>query len=183
MSIIVFFVKITEQPITQVNIKKYRKMIESMMPLKHSNDLVSDSIKLHALGDLGTSESVPVFRARISKSELALKPIGLVITPTAPDGYNGAIKLAISLDWEGKILRVKILDHHESVGFGDMIHQDNTDWLKGFTGKSAIDFEQNMTVDQISGASVSSYAVTQAIKKCIYLYQRERSLFWKEKNE
>lgn len=182
-TITAFFAQITEHPIAQVSIKKHRKIIQNMMPLTYSNDLLTDTIELNALSDLGTSEPVPVYRARFSNSRSATQPIGIVITPTAPDGYNGAIQLAISLNWKGEVLRVNILNHHESAGFGDMIHQDKTDWLKGFIGKSAVDFERNMSIDQISGASVSSYSVTQAVVKCLDLYQRDRKLFWKEKDE
>lgn len=175
--------QLTKNPIAQVIVNKHRKRVEQMMPLPYSNELFADKVELHALGDLGTSEAVQVYRARMTTEENTQQAIGVVLTPTAPDGYNGPIKLALSLNYKGEVLKVNILQHQETESFGTQIHQDNSDWLQRFTGKSAKDFEEDVTIDQISGASVSSHSVTQAIIKSLNLYQRAPELFWAEASE
>ena len=98
----------------------------------------------------------------------------------APDGYNGMIKLAVSLDYEGKILIINILDHNETPEFGDVIHQDNSDWLKNFNGKTSTDISG---IDQISGASVSSIAVTTADHKKSGIFIKEKKIDYGNKRQ
>ncbi len=174
--IINYFVSATREPIRQIKIKKNAELIQKLMPQTngnktYDNDLLKDKIEITALGDLGTSNPVPIYRAR--KGDQA---VGMIILPMAPDGYNGMIKLAVSLDYEGKILIINIIDHNETPEFGDVIHQDNSDWLEGFNGKTSTYIT---SIDQISGASVSSNAVTTAIIKCLDFYQREKDRLWK----
>jgi len=175
--ITIFFVSVTKEPISQIKIKKHRELIQKLMPLAYNNDLVNDKIEITALGDLGTSNPVPIYRAR-SYIEKADRPVGLIILPMAPGGYNGMIKLAVSIDSQGKILIANILEHNETPAFGDAIHQDNSDWLESFIGKTSTELAEEAGIDQISGASVSSNAVTTAIIKSLAFYQREKDQLW-----
>ena len=166
-----YFVSITRDPIRQIKIKKHAELIQKLVPTAYDNDLLKDKIEITALGDLGTSDPVTIYRARKDN-----QPIAMIIQPIAPDGYNGMIELAVSLDYEGKILIINILDHNETPEFGDEVHQSNSNWLESFNGKTAIDISD---IDQISGASVSSIAVTTAIIKSLAFYQREKDRLWK----
>ncbi len=174
MMIIHFFYSITREPIHQAEIKKQAKIIQKLMPLAYDNDLLNDKIERIALGDLGTADPVPIYRARKGN-----QPIGVIILPVAPDGYSGPIKLAVSINFQGEVLAINILEHHETADFGDAIDQDHSDWLKQFIGKNALDIEEKNGIDQISGASVSSKAVTTAIMKCLAFYHREKEQIWK----
>lgn len=169
--IINYFVSTTRDPINQIKIKKHAELIQKLVPTAYDNDLLKDKVEITALGDLGTSDPVTIYRARKNN-----KPVGMIIQPRAPDGYNGMIKLAVSLDYEGKILIINILDHNETPEFGDVIHQNNSDWLESFNGKISTDIAG---IDQISGASVSSIAVTTAVIKSLAFYQREKDRLWK----
>ncbi len=173
-----FFVSITREPIKQIKIKKHAELIQKLIPQTngnktYDNDLLKDKIEITALRFSGANNSISVYRAR--KNEQA---VGLIMLPITLNGYNGAIKLAMSLDSHGKILIINILDHKETPEFGDAIHQDNSNWLKSFTGKTSIDLTKESDIDQISGASVSSTAVTTAIIKCLNYYQKEKDQLW-----
>ena len=176
-----YFVSITREPIRQIRVKKHAQKIQQLMPLNYDNNLLNDRIKITALGDLGTSRPVSIYRARILGQSITAQPIGVVILPVAPDGYNGSIKLAVSMNYQGGILKVNILKHKETREFGDQIHQDISDWINGFTGKTSIDLAKISDLDQISGASVSSAAVTEAVIKCLAFYQREKDRIWEQK--
>ena len=168
-----YYFSSTTEPINQIKIKKHTELIQKLMPLSYDNDLSEDKIEITALSDLGTNVPVPIYRARKSN-----QTVGTIILPMAPDGYNGIIKLAVSIDSRGEILIVNILDHNETPEFGDTIHQDNSDWLKSFVGKTSTDLTEEPDIDQISGASVSSNAVTSAIIKSLAFYQREKDRLW-----
>ena len=171
VSIIVIFLvaEMTKAPIEQVSIRRDQKVIQSVMPLEHDNDVLNDVINITAVGDLGSPEPVPVYRARKSAT-----PVGVIILPVAPDGYNGPIRLAVGISFSGELLAVKILRHTETSDYGDLIHQDKSDWLLKFAGKSSDQLAGEDSVDQVTGATISSSAVIKAVIRCLGYYEREK---------
>lgn len=167
--VIFFVVEMTKVPIEQVSIRRDQKVIQSVMPLDHDNDVLKDVIYITAIGDLGTPEPVPVYRARKSAS-----PVGVIILPVAADGYNGPIRLAVGISFTGAILAVKILQHTETPVYGDLIHQDKSDWLMDFAGKMFDQSAGEVAVDEISGATISSSAVIKAVTRCLAYYERQK---------
>jgi len=84
---------------------------------------------------------------------------GVIITCTAK-GYGGDIVVLVALDSDGMIQRIKIQEQSETVGIGTKI-EDESFW-GSFSGLPA----QPLTVDDInaiSGATISSKAVTKAV--------------------
>lgn len=167
--VIFFVVEMTKAPIDQVSFRRDQKVIQSVMPLEHDNDVLKDVIYITAIGDLGSQEPVPVYRARKSA-----KPVGVIILPVAPDGYNGPIRLAMGISFAGELLAVKMLQHTETPDYGDDIHQDKTGWLLGFAGETSDQLAGEGAVDQISGATISSSAVIKAVTRCLSYYEREK---------
>lgn len=170
-------VAMTEEPIKQVETERHYRFIRSVMPLDYDNDMVTDMLEINAVGDLGTDQAVPFYRARKQG-----KPVGLVLLPVAADGYNGPIKLALGIDYEGNVLGVKIMEHSETTGFGELIHQDKSNWLMTFRGKSLNKLPKDEwyissdggSIDGVSGASISSAAVMKAIANSLAYYRRIR---------
>jgi Na+-translocating ferredoxin:NAD+ oxidoreductase subunit G len=85
-------------------------------------------------------------------------------------GYNGFIRLLVGIDLNGVIRGVRVLEHQETPGLGAKINEvkpgEQGPWfLRQFTGKSAKDIEIKKNIDAITGATISSRAVTDAIKK------------------
>ncbi len=170
-----YFYNDTRIPISQIKTNKQHLLIKQLMPLEYDNDLINDKVELILLGDLGTAKPVPIYRARDNGN-----PLGIIILPIAPNGYNGPISLAISLSYDGEILATGVIQHTETPGFGDAIDQKVSDWLKRFIGSSFVypDKDKILNVDHISGATISSNAVIKTIKKCLAFYQREKEKIW-----
>ena len=87
-------------------------------------------------------------------------------------GYNGEIGLLIALTLESltrerEIISVRVTHHEETPGIGDKIEPDVSSWIHQFAGKSALDTDWRLfpkgDVDAISGATITSRAVTNAI--------------------
>lgn len=43
-------------------------------------------------------------------------PVAAIAEATAPDGYSGAIRLIVAADFNGTVLGVRTLEHHETAG-------------------------------------------------------------------
>ncbi len=87
-------------------------------------------------------------------------------------GYSGEIKLKIGIDLQGKITGVKILESRETPGLGAKIKGKK--FLKQFIGKTGNNLylkKKNPSgeIDSITGATISSSAVVNALRKRLSL--------------
>ena len=88
------------------------------------------------------------------------------------NGYNGFIRLIVGIDLEGKIKGVRVLEHQETPGLGAKIDEvrpgEKDPWfLRQFIDKSATTIEVKKDIDAITGATISSKAVTDAVNKTV----------------
>ncbi len=79
-------------------------------------------------------------------------------------GYSGPIKLLISMDNNGKIMRLKIIEHRETENFVHYMLKD--EYLSQFNGKDISEpFEVDRDIDGISRATVSVRALAETVKE------------------
>ncbi len=113
----------------------------------------ADSFKAAAV------EGVEYFEA-LKQSTL----IGYCVKVTG-SGYGGYIRIIVGIDPKGVIKDVRILEHQETPGLGAKISE--VSFLKQFIGKNAGTIAVKKDVDAITGATISSMAVTGAINKTV----------------
>lgn len=88
------------------------------------------------------------------------------------NGYNGFIRIIAGIDLNGVITGVEVIEHSETPGLGAKINEikpgEKSPWfLKQFAGKPASEIEVGKNIDAITGATVSSKAVTEAVNKTV----------------
>ena len=91
---------------------------------------------------------------------------------TVGNGYSGFIRIIVGIDLNGVITGVEVIEHSETPGLGAKIEEikpgEKSPWfLKQFVGKPASEIEVNKNIDAITGATVSSKAVTEAVNKAV----------------
>ncbi|MCW8874875.1 MAG: electron transport complex subunit RsxG [Gammaproteobacteria bacterium] len=146
-------------------------------PDSHTNDLFRDVIEVQDPTLLGSRDPVQVYRARRNG-----EPVALVMTPEAPDGYSGAIRLLVGIDPEGTLIGVRVLSHRETPGLGDAIEAERSDWILDFDGRSLGNPPADQwrvrrdggVFDQFSGATVTPRAVVNAVRKSLIYFERHR---------
>ena len=97
------------------------------------------------------------------------KPVAY-ISSTAGKGYSSFIAMLVSLDTDLKIKDVKILHHGETPGLGDQVEDPN--FIGQFKGKALAQIvllktETKENIQAISGATISSRAVTNGVKDAV----------------
>ena len=130
----------------------------------YDNEILDDTIELTAPDALGSSEPVTVFQAR-----KAGKPVAIVFTTIAPDGYSGEIKVLVAIRANGSLAGVRALSHKETPGLGDSIEIKRSNWVESFQGKSLSDPEPKQwkvkkdggRFDQFTGATITPRAGRQ----------------------
>ncbi len=94
--------------------------------------------------------------------------IAAVACRSVEGGLHGPIHFAIYLDREGKVARVQVIELHEVRG-APVVEER---FLSQYIGKSADDpTSVGVDVDAITGATVSSKAVTRGVKKAVILWE------------
>ncbi len=88
------------------------------------------------------------------------------------NGYSGFIRIIVGIDLNGVITGVEVIEHSETPGLGAKIDEikpgEKSPWfLKQFVGKPATEIEVKKNIDAITGATVSSKAVTEAVNKAV----------------
>jgi electron transport complex protein RnfG len=126
----------------------------------------------------GSSDPQPVYSARKNGEVVAS-----VLTVTAPDGYTGPIQLLVGISRDGTLTGVRVIRHRETPGLGDRIDPDKSNWINIFNGlgsnAGAADValrEDGGTIDHITGATITSRAVTNAVANALLLHAKNRAL-------
>lgn len=137
-------------------------------PLQHPIALASDSLLGNTRGQQG------------HLATLGGQP-SAVLLPVDARGYEGPIRLLVAIDADGRLLGSKVLLQQETPGLADLLAPERARWLRGFDGRTTADSEAAWTlradqgeVDQIAGATVTSRAVTDALRRALRFFDAER---------
>ena len=93
----------------------------------------------------------------LNAGDLVLCERGLVVLRVAGSGYGGGFRLAVALDLDGLIKGVRVLEHAETPGFGDILDASSV-WLDSFTTGD---------VHAVTGATITSLAVMAAVEGAV----------------
>lgn len=101
--------------------------------------------------------------------------IGYVINVTTHEGYGGDITLSVGIDGEGVVKGMEILDISETAGLG--MKAKESKFKDQFKDKAVSSFTytksgatQDFEIDAISGATITTKAVTDAVNTAILCY-------------
>lgn len=150
------------------------RIFNDIIPGDYTNEIFSDSIQVSAPDYLGTSRPVNIYRL-ITNNE----PRGMIFYPIVTRGYRSEIELGVVISEQGIIDGVRVVHEEETPGIGDQVSQDKTDWILMFSGKSLSNPPRdNWRVasdggdfDQISGATITSRSVINAVKNVLEYYE------------
>lgn len=100
---------------------------------------------------------------------------GYVIASTSPNGYGGNLQIAVGIK-DGVITGFEVVSNSETAGLGSKCTEP--EFASQFKGKSAAKLEYTKTgasadneIDAISGATITTNAVTEAVNSAIIFYQ------------
>lgn len=157
-----------------------RRLHQVAPPATHDNDLFADVIEVSD-PRLDPRGPVSVYRARRDG-----QVVSVVLTPVAPDGYNGRIRLLVGVRRDGSVSGVRVLAHRETPGLGDAIEVERSDWVRQFKGRALGDPPRERwavkrdggVFDQLTGATITPRAVVAAVRRTLeYVVAHRERLF------
>lgn len=166
-----------ERIIEQEKRRVLQQLNEIVPVVSYNNDLLEDVIKIEAADFFRHPAPVTVYRARLDG-----QPVSVMMIVTAPDGYNGDIRLLVGINAAGTILGVRVISHRETPGLGDPIEAEKNDWILGFTQKSLKNpgsdgwavKRDGGDFDQFTGATISPRAVVRAVHTTLLYFQANK---------
>jgi electron transport complex protein RnfG len=157
------------------------RVLDTVMPLAHDNDLYSDTLTVVETGFFPRPQQFTAYRARQGGM-----PVGVVLMPISVEGYNDLIRLAIGISADGIITGVRVMEHRETEGLGSGISA--AEWLTAFNSRGLENPpEPGWTVraaggefDQLSGATISPRAVIHAVKDSLAYFAAHREQLFEQ---
>jgi electron transport complex protein RnfG len=154
-------------------------------PSSHDNDLTRSRQSVLDLELLGSEEPVDVFVATNNG-----RAVAAIFSSVAPRGYNGPIRLLIGVTASGHVTGVRVTDHNETPGLGDVIEIEKTTWIRVFDGATLNPTQpQDWAVrqdggrfDAITGATVTPRAVIDGVKNTLLYFQRYKDRLFSSDN-
>ena len=123
-----------------------------------------------------TDESV-VLNAVLKAKDDGGQNVGYVIDVTSKNGYGGDVQMAVGITNEGEITAFSVVSHSETPGLGARATESEfADQFSGLSALTAISFSKtganrdNNEIDAISGATITTTAVTNAVNQAIALF-------------
>ncbi|KHN56219.1 electron transport complex subunit RsxG [Pectobacterium fontis] len=164
---------LTEPTISHQAMLQQKMLLDQVVPASLYNSDMQQECYVVTNPALGSSSPQRVFIARQDG-----KPVAAALESTAPDGYSGAIRLLVGADFHGKVLGVRVTEHHETPGLGDKIEVRISDWITRFSGQTVQDErdarwavkKEGGMFDQFTGATITPRAVINSVKRsALYL--------------
>ena len=139
---------------------------DNFEPVEVDQDAAENAIK-----DMGTNATVDeVYTAQMDGQD-----VGYVVTTTDKDGYGGNIQISVGIMSDGTVNGISILSISETAGLG--MHATEPKFYNQYAGKQAERFYvakdggDGEAIDALSGATITSRAVTGAVNTALGYYQ------------
>nr|WP_321269210.1 electron transport complex subunit RsxG [uncultured Tolumonas sp.] len=163
---------VTKSPIKQRQIEDTQNMLSQVFPTSlYDNHLGQEEYTL-------TLDGKPVHFFLGRKNGV---PSGIVLFADTT-GYSGAINMLLGIDANGVLTGVRVTNHKETPGLGDLIEPAKSKWIFGFEGKSLDNTSQkNWHVkkdggefDSFTGATITPRGVVKGVYEGLQLFAKHK---------
>lgn len=167
---------VTKEPIARATIeannRTYREVLSTASEFSEMEGSGETIAVLNASGELAGFGGVAVESVLEGKDESGAV-VGHVINSLSNDSYGGAVKISVGFDANGAITGVGIREINDTPGLG--LKAKDADFRDQYIGKNAdslavtkMGASAENEIDAISGATVTSNAVTNAVNAAFY---------------
>lgn len=135
--------------------------------IEEATRVAQDNARKELLPDADGFSKIDIQAENVSDVYVADNGVGTVIT-CAGKGYGGTITVMVAFNPDDTVKQIKITEQSETAGLGAKISTDKV-FQDSFSGLPAEDFTVS-DISAISGATISSKAVTAAVNAAIDAY-------------
>ena len=169
---------ITKEPIAQAqeNTKQgaYRAVLSVASSFEAVDFVANSASSLLSENGYTSDEITEVVEGTDDSGET----VGYVISVQSGEAYDGTLELSVGIATDGTVKGVEMLDISETAGLG--MKADEAEFKDQFKDKNVEKFTYTKTgedgddmIDAISGATITTNAVTNAVDSALVYYQNE----------
>ena len=170
-----FVYEITKEPIAMAQEAAKKEAYQQVIEGADTYDVLElDNKAIVTVED--TMESSGCTINEVVEAKANGETIGYVVTTTTSEGYGGDIQISVGILQDGTVNGVAILSISETVGLGMKAAEE--EFYNQYAGKKAEFFSVSKTgatsdneIDALSGATITSNAMTKAVNSAIVYYQ------------
>lgn len=164
---------VTKMPIKQRQAEDTQNMLSQVFPASlYDNQISKEEYTL-------TLDGKPVHFFLARKNGV---PSGIVLFADTT-GYSGSINMLLGIDANGVLTGVRVTNHKETPGLGDLIEPAKSKWIFGFDGKSLENTSQkNWHVkkdggefDSFTGATITPRGVVKGVYEGLVLFSSHKA--------
>ncbi|HIQ96955.1 MAG TPA: RnfABCDGE type electron transport complex subunit G [Candidatus Limivivens merdigallinarum] len=174
-----FVYDITKEPIAEQEQKAKAEAYEAVFPdaatletIPEIEDVTADAREVLDAKGLTQEDILEVMLAK----DDAGNTLGVVMNITTHEGYGGDINFSMGIQKDGTVNGIQILSISETAGLGMKAAEE--DFYGQYAGKKVDSFNYTKTgasadneINAISGATITTNAVTNGVNAGIYYYQ------------
>jgi len=165
---------LTKEKIAEQESAKLLSTLNKIIPETGYNNALSSDCIVVSDPLLSSREPMHLYRARLND-----KPFALAVEAVSPEGYNGNIKMLVSVLNNQTLGGVRVLSHKETPGLGDKIEERISDWITQFNHLPAANVYEGVWAvkkdggqyDQFTGATITPRAVLKGTKNAVSYLQ------------
>lgn len=166
-----FVYEITKDPIAQAKEDAKKKAWQEVFPEADMNDFEAQDVDQAA-----ADAAIKAVGANATVDEVCKAgEDGYVVTTTSKEGYGGNIQITVGITADGTVSGISILSINETAGLG--MKATEPAFYGQYEGKQTEKFAvskdggEGEPIDAISGATITSRAVTAAVNVALAYYQ------------
>jgi electron transport complex protein RnfG len=162
--------ELTKDPIAEQQRLKKQRAVKAVFPkLPLGQDAEGVPVQLCDNASPSTCREIFLLTAEERLCGTALE--------TRAAGYNGPIDCMVGILPDGTLSAITIISHTETPGLGaNITRQSFCSQFFGLTEPESLELKKNGgTIDQVTGATISSEAVLQAVREQMRFYRVNRS--------
>ncbi len=176
---------VTKEPIAAGEAKKQQEAYESIFPDADSFEDVEGFSEEAASAVIEKFDN-PIdghggdkITEAVTACDASGEAIGYIFNVTTSQGYGGDIEFTLGIESDGTLCGYSILSIGETAGLG-MKAKDDPDWGTQFDGIPGTAFDvvkdgsgssDDTKINAISGATITSKAMTGAVNSCVAYFQ------------
>lgn len=173
VSVLAVLNQITMEPIAkaeqEAKAEIYRKVYADAADFEEMNGFTGET------SSYAPTDPSITFNAVLAAKDQGGNTIGYVIDATSANGYGGDVQIAVGISNEGTLTAFSVIAASETPGLGARASEDA--FASQFAGMPAEQIVFTKTgksapneIDAISGATITTTAVTTAVNEAIVLY-------------
>ena len=105
--------------------------LDELLQNSSYDEIIENFNSTDSINIIENSEPRPLYIAIRNNAATAV-----IYSAGSSQGYNGPIDMLIGISMDGNVMGVRITNHRETPGLGDLIEIEKSDWITHFNQKS-----------------------------------------------